>query len=342
MESTELVTINASQITAKAFGIDEEAIKAHIKKVELLTINGPEDKAGFRAVHDAWIYFRSVRTGCEKTGKGMRSDATAFAKKCLEVERYCIGLVEPTEKLLHERKLAVTKEVERLAAAKLKDRMDLLSGYRSVIPASTIEAMDDKTFSECLEWSRKNYEDARAAEKLVADAEAKRLKEEADAKAAEAQRLADERAKLEAEQAKFRAEQEAASRKLKVQQDIIDAEHRRLIEINRKAEAEAEEYRRQQELERAKAEAAEQARRDEIARRERQRIMDQEAEADAKAEAARREAMRPDREKLLAFITAIEAVPVPEVAIAARPHLVALIEDRRWMAEKFRELIETM
>lgn len=159
------------------------------------------------------------------------------------------------------------------------------------------------------------------------------LKEQEDAYNAEKERIknaarlkaeAEARAKAEAEAARLRAEQEAEAERLRVERQKIEAERaaieaqRRAVEAEQKRLADIEAAkRRAEELERAKAEAAERAKRE-----TEERIAREAAAAKAKAEAEeaarlRAEAMRPDREKLLAIAETLKAIPIPSVSAAA-------------------------
>jgi chromosome segregation ATPase len=144
-----------------------------------------------------------------------------------------------------------------------------------------------------------------------AEAEAARLKAEQDRikaeQEAEARRLQAEREKLAAERAAIEAERKAAQDKIDADRRAIEAEQKRLADI------EAERIRAEQ-MERAKAEAAEKARKE-----TEERIARNAAEAKARRECeeaakARVEALRPDREKLLAVAAAIRAIEVPTVS----------------------------
>jgi hypothetical protein len=103
------------------------------------------------------------------------------------------------------------------------------------------------------------------------------------------------------------AEQRAA-------QERIDAE-RRVVEAERKRLADAEAARqRAAEIEQARIEAAERAKRETEARIAREALEAKQREEAAEATRKRAEALRPDREKLLAVADAVLAVQVPQVS----------------------------
>jgi len=167
----------------------------------------------------------------------------------------------------------------------------------------------------------------------------RRAKEEADraeaeariraAREAEERRLAEERAELAAEREAQRAERERhaelarqaaeeAARVAAAQRAEAErlAAERAALEAARAA-AEREEAARQ-----AAARAAEEARE----RAERERIEAEERavrEAERQAELARRrEALRPERERVAAYLAALDAVPVPELTDATLSRVV--------------------
>lgn len=185
---------------------------------------------------------------------------------------------------------------------------------------------------DALKYGRMVDAEAKRIAALIAPIET-HLKEQEDAYNAEKERIrnaarlkaeAEARAKAEAEAARLRAEQEAESERLRVERKKIEAERaaieaeRRKIEAEQRRIAEAEAAkRRAEEMERAQAEAAERAKRE-----TEERIARQAAEAKAKAdaeEAARikAEALKPDREKLLAVAQALKAMQIPSVSAAA-------------------------
>jgi hypothetical protein len=154
--------------------------------------------------------------------------------------------------------------------------------------------------------------EAEAREK--AEAEAARLKAEQDRiraeQEAEAKRLQAERDKIAAEQAAMKAEMQAARDKIEADQRAVEAEIRRIRDIDSSRVL-------QEQLEKAKAEAAEKAKRETEARIAKE-AEDRRLQAEA-AEAAeiRRNALRPDREKLAAVAAAVKAIEIPSVSADA-------------------------
>lgn len=142
----------------------------------------------------------------------------------------------------------------------------------------------------------------RNAARLAAEAEA-RAKAEAEA------------ARLRAEQDRIRMEQEAEARRLQAMRDKVEAEQR-VLEAEKRRLADIEAARiRAEEMERAKAEAAEQARQETESRIAREAA---EAKAGVEREEAvrlRAEALRPDAEKLLSVAAALRSFAIPPVTV---------------------------
>lgn len=182
----------------------------------------------------------------------------------------------------------------------------------------------------------------RVAAEQQAAAEAARQEQAArEAAEAEKERLAEiERKRIEAANAKMIAEMKA---KMEAEKAAAD-----------KAAAEAAEAARQErlrlhalaEVERQKTEAA-RAAAETAAHNERVKREHLEAEARAKREeeeaAARKAAAAPDKEKLLAFATAIRAVELPVLTSESALHLVAtLVEQREKLAAWIEKKAEAL
>lgn len=243
-----------------------------------MKIQGIDDREGFKAVHDARMVVKGTRVEIEKTRKEMKADALEWGRRVDAEARRLTSLLEPIE--------------------------------------AHLQAEEDRIIAE--------KEAIRNAAKLKAEAEA-RAKREAEEAAmrAEQERLAEERRKIEAE----RAALEAAKRRMAEEEA---ARQRAIAEERRKAEEAELERKRAIELEKARAEAAELAKAETEARMKRE-AEEREAEErrkaetaelsrqaaelarrQAEAEAARREAMRPDREKLLKLADEIAKINIPD------------------------------
>jgi DNA segregation ATPase FtsK/SpoIIIE-like protein len=293
------------------FSESDEAIATLADKYLPLKINGINDAAGFKAVHEARMDIRARRVQVEKVRKDLKADALDYGRKVDSEAKRITSLLEPIESHLAKEEAAVNEEKDRIRnAARLK---------------------------------------AEAEERARAEAEAARIKAEHDA---EVERLRIEREKLDSERREMDAERlrietearekaEAEAERLRVERAKMDAE-RRAIEAEKRKLEEAESARiREIEMKKREAEAAERAR---IATEE--KIAREAAEAKAQAEAEeverkRVEALRPDREKLLAVADAVEAITIPTVSHEAR-HVAAEVADYLGiMVQDIRHTINT-
>jgi DNA repair exonuclease SbcCD ATPase subunit len=176
---------------------------------------------------------------------------------------------------------------------------------------------------EPIETHLTQQEDAYTAE-LDRIKNAARLKAEAELKAIADAAAAEIKAEQEAENARLSAERAELQR----QREAMAAEQKKIDETRRAQEAEANRLAKIEsdrlhviEVEKARAESAEKAR-IETEQRIARETAAKEAAVKAKAEAEeaariKAEALRPDREKLLAVASAVAAIPIPTVSPAA-------------------------
>lgn len=156
------------------------------------------------------------------------------------------------------------------------------------ISMEAVETLDDKEFDVLFQSAKQSIESEQARQ-----AEEKRMIEQMQAE------LEKERKKAEEREAKIKAEQEK-----------IEAEKRALEEAKRKAELDKQ---RQIDMEKAKKEAAEKARKEALAEAKAKEEARLERERKAKERAERKAAMAPDKEKIEAYLSAIDELPVPEL-----------------------------
>lgn len=79
-----------------------------------LKITSQDDKAGYKAVKEAWNIVRSTRTGFEKKGKDLRSDYTVITKAISKEEDRLVELITPLEDDLYKKWKAIDDEKERV------------------------------------------------------------------------------------------------------------------------------------------------------------------------------------------------------------------------------------
>ena len=162
-------------------------------------------------------------------------------------------------------------------------------------------------------------------ERLLLEAEQKEKEIIEKQKRAEEERIALIKKELDAErerQAEVARKQSEAEEKIKAEQKKIEDEKRLIAETKLKEE---QEKKRLTDLEKAKQEAAEKARietenrikREAEEKEARERLVELEklqAEREAELEAKRKEALKPDKEKLLNFAKTIDTLEIPKVS----------------------------
>jgi septal ring factor EnvC (AmiA/AmiB activator) len=324
---SEFETVDSGKQLAK-FSPTDGAIAKLANEYLPLKIRDVNDIGGFTLVHRARMDIRNKRVSVEKVRKELKADALEYGRKVDAEAKRLTALLSPIEEHLESEEDSYNRAKEEIRnAARLKAEAEEQAKRDS--EAAKIKAEQDAEAARI-----KAEREAEAARiKAEQDAENERLRIEREkleaqrraqeAELAEQRRLiAEQQAKAEAERAaKEKAErerQEAVEAKQRESQAKIDAE-RRAIEAEQKRLADIEAARiHAEEIAKAKAEAAA------MAKKEAEfRIAREAAEAKAKAEQEeaerkREEALRPDREKLLAVADAVSNVIVPEVSEDAR------------------------
>jgi chemotaxis protein histidine kinase CheA len=307
-----------------------------------LTINGIEDKAGFKKVYEARQEVKRTRVALQKHAKGLREKAVEWQKKVLKEENRVVSELEAIEAHLQAEEDKIEAEKERIRQEKieaenkmLQERIDALAAYGFAVDVNLLRSIDDESFQSVLANAKSEYdkeqirkaEEAAAAEeaRIKAEAERKEL-EELRAKQAEADRILkenqerEEREKLEAKE----REEKAALQRLKEKMQpfrelgmIYDPESESLVYNgltvlvetlleNDTGELYADVKESidlmKKEAEEKQQAALEAARKEAVAKA----LAEKEAsDKAAKEEADRQAALRPDKEKLEAFANSL-------------------------------------
>jgi len=265
-----------------------------------LTIDDIEDKEQLDAVHSARMVIKGKRIDVEKTRKELKADALAWGKKVDSEAKKIFAKLEPIESHLMAEEQKVIDEKARIEAeaeakeqAIIQGRIDELHKYGVVLPFFEVATLSDDEYVKTLTIARVKYAEEQA-----------RLNREADERRAEEKRLADEREKQEQiakEQAEAQAKINEANRQIEADRKAIEDEKQR--EKERK-DREAFEIK-------AAADAKIQAEKDakkKAEREERERI---EADEAQRIEKERIEQLRPDKEKIQAWISDCQWSPEP-------------------------------
>lgn len=326
METAELI-LDEKQL--KTFSPADAEIARLAEEYLPLKINGIDDKEGFIKVHEARMIVKGYRVDVEKKRKELKADALEYGRKVDAEAKRITAMLTPIEDHLSVEEQKIKDEKERIARAeeearqaKLNKRLEQLTAAECLLNPATVEAMDDTEF-----------------EAMLADAVTAKAQRDADRKAFErrlaTEREAIERQRIEAEKIEAEARAEAEAERQRIESEQAE-ERRKLAAEREKIEAE----RRAIELEKAKAEAAENARREEAERIKREA---EEAEQRAKAEQAERErleALRPEVEKIQTFANDLVLLKLPEGLSESSAKAIRLIRNRA--AEEIRQVAESL
>lgn len=294
---TTLTPISIETEELSKFRRQDAAIAKLAEKYLPLTIDGVNDKQGFKAVHDARMVVKKTRVAVEQTRKELKADALRYGQTVDAEARRLTALLEPIESHLQAEEDAVEQAKQKIKQAAedarrmaLKMRINALTncGYLCDDPVA-IGDMTDQQFETILAAARLDS----IERDRIATIEKERLAVESEVRRIEAEKLAAERERLE---------------KIEMAQ-LVEA--RRLRAERIKIEQQEAEQKRAVELEAAKQQAAERAR-VETEQRLAAQVAKEKADADAK-EAARlkAEAERPHRERLLEVARKVESILVP-------------------------------
>jgi membrane protein involved in colicin uptake len=287
-----------------------EPVKYNVNEAEIskmasiylnLTIEGLDDKEGFESVHSARMVMVKHRTGVDKMRKKANEEAQLFIKNNNTNAKKLLDLMEPIETHLTTEEEKVTKEKERIKAeeearnrAKIESRINGLLKYGVVKPFMEVATMGDGEYDALLFSAKTTYEIEQkriADEKAQAEADRLALQKICDEENA---RLEVQRKEQEAERLRLdniRKEQEEATRKIEAEKKALEDEKRK--EQERKDRETFEKQAAENARIKAEKEAIEKAEREAREKKERE-----EAEA---AEKARREELKPDKVKLIAY-----------------------------------------
>lgn len=287
----------------------------------------PDTPKSYELVRSTIAECRSLRVAVEKRRKDLKADALEWGRVVdSEAKRITVALEEiekplqsakdavdaERERVRREKEEAIRRQIEEAAAAKRAAEEARLKAERDAEEARLAEERKALEAERAkLEAEREKIEAERAA------AEKERLRIESEAHAARRKAQAEE----DARQAKVRAEQQAREQ---AERDRL-AEERRALEAER-AKLAAEEAARQATI-RAEQEAKERAERERI---EAERRATEEAELKA-----RREALRPDVEKLHTWAGVIRGLPAPNLKDAGAKEIAKLVQsDLETIAQK--------
>lgn len=325
------------------YGLVASELQAKVNADLAITINGVDDKAGYKLADTRRKEWVKVRTGIDKTRKELNAEARKHIDKVNSIAKELTDIAGAAEshvtKLVDEIDAAIEKAKQDKLDAEFKARNDRLVAAGIILPRAFVECLSDIDITDKIaEKEELDRFRALEAEKAAKEkAEAERVAAElAEKNRIEAERLAAERAAFEKQQAEAKVEadrlkaiSDAETARLRAEADKIVAAERAKLESERKAQEEeaarlrkieadklaaerAEIERQQKELRDAQAKADAEKREAERAEHEKQ--MKEIAEREEAARVARAESLRPDKEKLLSVANAVYSIVVPQVS----------------------------
>jgi len=341
-KDTQLIPYNLEAATV-------EALKAKYLDVTIQ----PDDKAAYAMVMSGLRECREIRLAVDAWHKE-KKEWIVKAGKHYDAERRRIhALIAPIEdylsavrKVEDDRKEAIKIEAdrkERERVEKLHIKIEFIRSFlidaqtknteqiQAIIDELTEKTVTEEEFQEFAPEAMKIHADTLNAlnQSLIAR---RTWEQEQIAAKIEAERLA----KIRAEQEAQRKLLEDAERKVKEAQAKIEAD-KKALEDAKKAEKErqdrAEFERRAQEEAKAKAEVEAKAK---VEREAKEKVEREEKE---RIERERQEALRPDKEKIINFITALMKIPVPDVGTESAKQLVdtATTALKKWASKLMKQ-----
>ncbi len=256
-----------------------------------LVITDLNDKFQLDYVHQARMVVKGYRVNVEKRRKELKADALEYGKKVDARAKEIFSKLEPIEDHLmaEENKVLEVErkrkeEEARIEREKMEARVRALAQVGKIFSVLDVAPWTEEEYDKFLNRYTTIYQEKKAQEEL-----------EAQQRKAEAERL--ERVQIEQEIEQKRIE--AATKELADKQREFEQEKARIAhdEAVKKASEEA----------RIKAIAEEKLR---VEREAAAKLAREKAEAEEKA---RKEALKPDTEKLLAYGNALMAVPKPDI-----------------------------
>ena len=282
--SPDLITIDASSLSEKSYGIDTTAVELMAKEFAALSIKGVDDKAGYKAVRTARLKLRTIRCDIDTRRKELKAGALEYGKKVDSVAKTLTAIVEPTEKMLEAQEVAIDDEVKAIRQRVINDRVFRLAAIQSPLAESLFADLSDAQF-ETLYGNHKAIHEAKVEAERVAAEERQRVADQEDAdRQAETDRIAAEKQRLAEQEAELNREREA-----------LNAQKRAQDETQARLDNEAREAR--EKIAREEADRV---------RKENEAKMSSATLEQDRLDAERAEAMKPDIEKLRSYVASLK------------------------------------
>lgn len=108
------------------FNLPDKRIAELKEKYGELTISGPKDKDGYKAVREAWAEVRDTRLNFEDIGETLRQDAVKFSKSVIQEQKRIVGDVKPLEDELYGKWKAIDEAKKREQEETERKRQEIL------------------------------------------------------------------------------------------------------------------------------------------------------------------------------------------------------------------------
>jgi len=318
----------------------DTAIVERLKTKYMDIVIPPGDTNALEMVKGGQSECRKIRLACDEWHKDRKADILKAGRHYDAEKNRVHALLEPIEshlkavrkkeddRLEEIRQEKIRQEEERVA--KIRAKIENMKAIPSrITPLTTLseikevyqalldwEAVSEKNYNEFVHEAMAVYNDTLSAvekikgareqwetEQAAAKAESERLEKIRQEQEAEANRLADLR---NAEEEKNRIEREsieAEKQKIKDQLDKIEREKR---------EAEIREKARKDALKEAE-DKAEKEKKEQIEKEKREAADAEKKRIKAEKEKARKEALKPDKKKLIEYATFLQTIIPPEI-----------------------------
>ena len=296
------------------FNVTDATIAKLTADYMALTVRDATDDNGYKIVKSARMEVVHLRGKIEKTRVILKADSLEYGRRVDGEAKRITALLAPIEthligqeKIVDDEKARIKAEIEAKEAALLQIRIDTLCAFGArfngqmyaafglQIPAALVKVCTDEQFDLFVAQlqEKKDEEDAK-------------IKAEETARQVESDRLA----RIAAEQKAERMRLAEIARKQKEESSRLQAEQKKIADARQKV---LDDAKRAEELEKARKEGAEKALKEavEVARQNALKLAEQERLAKIAAE--KKEARRPDKEKLQAYLAAIFEIKMPDM-----------------------------
>lgn len=337
-----------------------------------LTINGIDDKEGFKRVEEGRKECKAIRVLATKICKTGREEAIQIQKAWIAKEKEVVGQIEEIEKELEEQSDRIKKEKEEILfkaaqEAKLPMRKEKLASIGIEVEDAQLLKLDDLQFSQLFtEFYEKHLEEKAAELKKKEDEEREKQAEIARKEKEEKLQIHNNRKEVllpfwkfvpneiiikdlstltdDEFQDIFKASFEAKE-EYEEQQKELEAENKRLAEEKAKADALLKAEQEKAAKEKEEAEAKQKELEEQLAKKkaeEEKAKKEADAIAKAKADEEKKLAKAPDKEKLKKSINDLIFV-MPSLKTAEGVAKAELISDKfagfkKWAEEQINSI----